>query len=64
MLDNVVTVLADAAEFPHEIDTARAENARTRAERILDDRDNADDEALVAAEAALKRALLRLDTAE
>ncbi len=64
VLDNVVTVLADAAEFPQEIDTARAENARTRAERILDDRDNADDEALVAAEAALKRALLRLDTAE
>ena len=64
VLDNVVTVLADAAEFPHEIDTARAENARTRAERILHDRDNADDEALAAAEAALKRALLRLDTAE
>ena len=64
VLDNVVTVLADAAEFPAEIDTARAENARTRAERILEDRDNADDEALVAAEAALKRALLRLETAE
>ncbi|MYH51887.1 MAG: ATP synthase F1 subunit epsilon, partial [Gemmatimonadetes bacterium] len=28
VLDNVVTVLADAAEFPNEIDTARAENAR------------------------------------
>ncbi len=64
VLDNVVTVLADAAEFPNEIDTARAENARARAERTLDDRDNADDEALVAAEAALKRALLRLETAE
>ena len=64
VLDNVVTVLADAAEFPNEIDTARAENARARAERILEDRDNADDEALVAAEAALKRALLRLETAE
>jgi len=64
VLDNVVTVLADAAEFPNEIDTARAENARARAERTLEDRDNADDEALVAAEAALKRALLRLETAE
>ncbi len=63
VLDNVVTVLADAAEFPDEIDTARAENARARAERTLEDRDNADDEALVAAEAALKRALLRLETA-
>ena len=63
VLDNVVTVLADAAEFPAEIDTARAENARARAERTLEDRDNADDEALAAAEAALKRALLRLETA-
>ena len=63
VLDNVVTVLADAAEFPNEIDTARAENARARAERTLEDRDNADDQALVAAEAALKRALLRLETA-
>ena len=63
VLDNVVTVLADAAEFPGEIDTARAENARARAERTLEDRDNADDQALVAAEAALKRALLRLETA-
>ncbi|MDE0032582.1 MAG: F0F1 ATP synthase subunit epsilon [Deltaproteobacteria bacterium] len=64
VLDNIVTVLADAAEFPNEIDTARAENARARAERTLEDRDNADDQALVAAEAALKRALLRLETAE
>ena len=64
VLDNVVTVLADAAEFPNEIDTARAENARARAERTLGDRDNADDQTLVAAEAALKRALLRLETAE
>ena len=64
VLDNVVTVLADAAEFPNEIDTARAENARARAERTLEDRDHADEEALVAAEAALKRALLRLETAE
>ena len=63
VLDNIATVLADAAEFPNEIDTARAENARARAERTLEDRDNADDEALVAAEAALKRALLRLETA-
>ena len=64
VLDNVVTVLADAAEFPNEIDTARAENARARAQRTLEDRDNADEQALVAAEAALKRALLRLETAE
>ena len=63
VLDNVVTVLANAAEFPHEIDTTRAEDARNRAERILEARDSFDDQALVAAEVALKRALLRLETA-
>ncbi len=63
VLDNVVTVLANAAEFPAEIDAARAETARARAERTLEDRDNADEEALAAAEAALERALLRLETA-
>ena len=63
VLDNIVTVLANAAEFPHEIDIARAEDARNRAERILEERDSSDDQTLVAAEAALKRALLRLDTA-
>ena len=63
VLDNVVTVLANAAEFPDEIDTARAEAARARAERILEEREKADEQALVAAEIALKRALLRLETA-
>ena len=63
VLDNVVTVLANAAEFPDEIDTARAEVARARAERILEEREKADEQALVAAEIALKRALLRLETA-
>ena len=63
VLDNVVTVLANAAEFPAEIDAARAETARARAERTLEDRDNADEETLAAAEAALERALLRLETA-
>ncbi len=63
VLANVVTVLANAAEFPDEIDVARAENARVRAERILEDRANAGEEALLAAEAALRRALVRLETA-
>ena len=63
VLDNVVTVLADAAEFPDEIDTARAENARARAERALEETDPTDEEALVAARAALQRALVRLETA-
>lgn len=61
VLDNTVTVLADAAEFPHEIDTARAENARARAERAIEE--NAGEDDLAAAEAALRRALMRLETA-
>lgn len=63
VLDNVVTVLANAAEFPHEIDTARAEDARTRAERALGGGGQADEDGLAAARAALQRAVLRLDTA-
>ena len=64
VLDNVVTVLANAAEFPHEIDTARAEEARARAERTLDASDGVDEDALAAARAALQRAVVRLDTAD
>ena len=63
VLDNVVTVLADAAEFPDEIDTDRAGNARARAERALEEADPTDEEALEAARAALQRALVRLETA-
>ena len=64
VLDNVVTVLANAAEFPHEIDTARAEDARARAERTLEASDGLDEDALAAARAALQRAVVRLDTAD
>ena len=63
VLDNVVTVLANAAEFPHEIDRDRAENARARAEHSLGESDHFDEEDLVAARAALQRALVRLETA-
>ena len=63
VLDNVVTVLANAAEFPHEIDTARAEEARARAERTLEESDPLDEDGLAAARAALQRAVLRIETA-
>ena len=63
VLDNVVTVLANAAEFPHEIDTARAEEARAKAERTLEASDGVDENELAAARAALQRAVVRLDTA-
>lgn len=61
ILPDTVTVLAEACEWPEEIDRARAEEARIRAERRLksDDSINYD-----RAEMALKRALLRLELSE
>ncbi len=61
-----VTILADAAEPFEEIDVARAEEARRRAEeRIRRYREQADrDVDLARAQAALQRALLRLRVAE
>ncbi|MCH7809872.1 MAG: F0F1 ATP synthase subunit epsilon [Chloroflexi bacterium] len=60
--DDRVTILADAAERAEEIDTVRAEEARRRAERTLEERDDTED--LVAAAASLQRSLLRLRAAE
>jgi F-type H+-transporting ATPase subunit epsilon len=57
-----VTVLADTAERAEEIDTARAEEARRRAEeRITLPPDEAD---LARARAAMMRSLMRLKVAE
>ena len=58
---NIVTILADAAENVEEIDTARAEEARKRAEEILAKGIPADTDAYLAMEAALRRSNLRLD---
>jgi F-type H+-transporting ATPase subunit epsilon len=60
--DNRVTILADSAERGEEIDVARAEEARRRAQEQLAAREAAVDVAL--AEAALKRALIRLKAAD
>ncbi len=60
--DDRVTVLADAAERAEEIDEVRAEEARRRAERSLEERGDTQD--LVAAAASLQRSLLRLRAAE
>jgi F-type H+-transporting ATPase subunit epsilon len=61
--NNKVTVLAEAAEKAREIDLDRARRARERAEKRLA---QAKSEAVdyTRAEAALKRALLRLNVAE
>lgn len=60
---DVVTVLADAAENVEEIDIARAEEARKRAEELLKDGPPADVDRYLAIEAALRRSNLRLEAA-
>lgn len=57
-----VVVLADAAERAEEIDLARAEEARRRADERLAQRETGMD--LVRAEASLHRALTRLQVAQ
>jgi F-type H+-transporting ATPase subunit epsilon len=57
-----VIILADACERAEEIDVARAEAAKRRAEAILKERPPKVDTA--AAEAALRRSLARLKVAE
>ena len=59
ILGEKVTLLAELAEWPDEIDFARAEEARSRAERRLASHEADLDAAR--AEAALKRAMVRLN---
>jgi F-type H+-transporting ATPase subunit epsilon len=58
---DVVTVLADAAENIEEIDVARAEQARQRAQDVLEKGIPQDTDAYLAIEAALRRSNLRLE---
>jgi F-type H+-transporting ATPase subunit epsilon len=58
---NLVTVLADVAENVREIDIARAEAARERAEHYLKEGPPPDPDAYLRIEAALRRSKLRLD---
>jgi len=60
--DNRVTVLADVAEQAEEIDIERAEEAKRRAEELLQQRGPEVD--LARAEAALQRALVRISIAQ
>ncbi len=57
-----VIVLADGAERLEEIDTERAEQARRSAEEALSQRAGVED--LAAAQASLRRATIRIRTAE
>jgi F-type H+-transporting ATPase subunit epsilon len=56
----IVTVLADAAEDVEEIDAARAESARKRAQEALTKVPPTDTDTYLAVEAALRRSNLRL----
>ena len=60
---DIVTVLADAAENVEEIDVARADAARVRAEEALAKGVPVDTDAYLAMEAALRKSNLRLDAA-
>ena len=60
---DIITVLADAAENVREIDTARAEAARRRAEEFLKGGPPPDTDTYLAIQAALRRSNLRLDAA-
>ncbi len=62
VLDNVMTVLANTAEFGGEIDVERARKARERTEKKLEEL-NREDKEFAMTEAALHRALLRLQIA-
>jgi F-type H+-transporting ATPase subunit epsilon len=62
VLPDRVVILADAAERAEEIDEARAEEARKRAQQLLEEQSEGLDTA--AATAALERAVMRLRVAE
>ena len=59
ILPDSVTIMAEVAEWPDEIDFKRAEEARVRAERRLSSGEAGLD--TLRAEMALKRALVRLE---
>ena len=57
----IITILADAAENVKEIDIARAEAARRRAEELLEEGKPPDTDEYLMLEAALRRSNLRLN---
>lgn len=61
---DIITVLADSAENVREIDIARAEAARKRAEDLLSQGLPPDTDDYLAIETALRRSTLRLEAAK
>lgn len=62
ILQEKITVLAEDAQWPEEIDVARAEEAKKRAEERLNSKSDSVD--VIRAEAALKRAVARINGAK
>jgi F-type H+-transporting ATPase subunit epsilon len=62
VLPDRVTILADTVERADEIDEARAERARRRAEERLREKQSEQD--MILAEAELRRAMIRLQVAQ
>jgi F-type H+-transporting ATPase subunit epsilon len=60
VLNDKTTIVTEAAEWPEEIDVKRAEEAKRRAEELI--QQGNDDIDIMRAELALKRALNRLNT--
>lgn len=58
---DLITVLADSAESVEEIDVARAQESRERAERLLEEGPPPDSDEYLRMEAALRRSQLRLE---
>lgn len=61
--DNTLSILADTAERAEEIDLARAEEARKRAEELKKERVSMDDEEYARTAAALEKELARVKVA-
>lgn len=62
VLENIMTVLADAAEYAEEIDVERSRRAKETAEKKMAELDP-EHEDFPAAEASLRRAIVRLEVA-
>lgn len=62
ILQDSVTILAEIAEWPDEIDIKRAEEARARAERRLTEKKSDTD--LARASTALQRSIARIEAAK
>ena len=58
ILQDSITILAEIIEWPKEIDVARAEAAKERAEKLIQEKAQATD--MVRAEASLLRAITRI----